>query len=326
MISCTEFIPLYSEFFKFLESQGGHDAVMRYWDFLGDKSIGDATNPNSLLAFLERDKDNPLLGAWRYWSHTLTEEACDLIRIYNPAKGYIYLHMRHCPSRGMLNELEHVEPYYDYCGHCDVIYAPSLAKYGIVSEALPGNLDNAECASIMYLKEKRPDCEFTHEALSKYDDTMLVMDITREDNKYLHRDFHLSGDTALKYCGDNYGENCARAFLATYATHYYSPQIEDAKKRGLIALKEWIEHIYETEEASDVLHTELDGDESLTVTIDKSPVIEYMHSLHQEPSRYYIEQTRTLYSAVADACNLGFTMEYYNEDGGTRFRFFKRHF
>ena len=28
MISCTEFIPLYSEFFKFLEKRGGHDAVM----------------------------------------------------------------------------------------------------------------------------------------------------------------------------------------------------------------------------------------------------------------------------------------------------------
>ena len=26
MISCTEFIPLYSEFFKYCEKRGGHDA------------------------------------------------------------------------------------------------------------------------------------------------------------------------------------------------------------------------------------------------------------------------------------------------------------
>ena len=30
MISCTEFIPLYSELFKYLEDIGGHDEVVRY--------------------------------------------------------------------------------------------------------------------------------------------------------------------------------------------------------------------------------------------------------------------------------------------------------
>ena len=31
MISCTEFIPLYSELFAFLERIGGYDAVLDYW-------------------------------------------------------------------------------------------------------------------------------------------------------------------------------------------------------------------------------------------------------------------------------------------------------
>ena len=74
-----------------------------------------------------------------------------------------------------------------------------------------------------------------------------------------------------------------------------------------------------------MLHTEM-TEKSLTVTVDKSPVIEFMRSLNQEPSRYYIEQTRTLYGAIADACNYGFSLEYYNEDGGTKFRFFERKF
>ena len=146
-----------------------------------------------------------------------------------------------------------------------------------------------------------------------------------EDNNYLHRDFHISGDLALKYCGDNYGENCVRMFLATYATHYYAPQIAAAKERGLVALKEWIEKVYELEEASDLLHTELMGD-TLTVTIEKSPAIAFMRQANQEPSRYYIEETRTIYSAIADACDFGFTLAYYNEDGGTSFRFFLRRY
>ena len=40
----------------------------------------------------------------------------------------------------------------------------------------------------------------------------------------------------------------------------------------------------------------------------------------------YIEETRTLYAAIADGCDLGFELVYYNEDGGTQFRFFKRGF
>ena len=96
-------------------------------------------------------------------------------------------------------------------------------------------------------------------------------------------------------------------------------------QRGMVAIREKLERVYEIEEASEVLHTEL-TDGELVVTIDKSPVIAYMESLGQKPSKYYIEETRTVYGAIADGCDLGFELLYYNEDGGCRFRFFKRGF
>jgi len=46
-----------------------------------------------------------------------------------------------------------------------------------------------------------------------------------------------------------------------------------------------------------------------------------MHSLSQEPSECYIEETRTLYKAIADECGYDFELKYYNEDGGTQFIF-----
>ena len=131
MISCTEFIPLYSEFFKYLEKRGGREAVIEYWNYISDTGIGDASNPNSLRSFIERDERGPYFGAVEYWNHTLTEEACDLLKIHDFKNHCTYTHMRHCPSRGMLSELKHVEPYYDYCGHCDVLYQRVLEKYGI---------------------------------------------------------------------------------------------------------------------------------------------------------------------------------------------------
>ena len=97
MISCTEFIPLYSEFFKFMEARGGHEAVVRYWEHISDSSMGDKRNPNSLISFVEK---YGFEGTWRYWSHTLTEEACDVLRMYDPVRKTGYSVMRRCPSKG----------------------------------------------------------------------------------------------------------------------------------------------------------------------------------------------------------------------------------
>lgn len=319
MISCTEFIPLYSEFFKYLEKKGGSDAVMQYWHYISDNSIGDKTNPNSLASFIER-ANTPFEGAINYWNHTLTEEASDLYKIIDSNNHLCYTHMRHCPSRGMLNALKHVDPYHNYCKHCDIIYQRVLDKYGIVYEMDFSRIDNAECSSMLYENGHRPDVDVTNIESVRTDETMTVIDMKAEDNKYLHRDFHLLGDLALKYCGEQFGDESVAEFLTDYTLNYYSPQIEDIKKRGLTAIKEWIEKIYEVEEATELLHTEL-TDTSLTVKIDKSPVIEYMRSLNQQPSKYYIEETRTLYNVIAEACNFNFFLIDYNEDGTATFKF-----
>ena len=40
MISCTEFIPAYSELFKFLHRLGGKEAVEDFWNDLSDRFLG----------------------------------------------------------------------------------------------------------------------------------------------------------------------------------------------------------------------------------------------------------------------------------------------
>lgn len=148
MISCTEFIPLYSEFFKYLEGKGGPDAVMNYWYHISDNSLGDKTNPNSLISLIER-AENPFEGAVNYWNHTLTEEACDLYKVIDADNHLCYSHMRRCPSRGMHNDLKHIKPYHNYCKHCDIIYQRVLDKYGIVHEMDFSQIKNAECTSLI---------------------------------------------------------------------------------------------------------------------------------------------------------------------------------
>ena len=315
MISCTEFIPLYSEFFKYLDKQGGYDEVLKYWYHISDTSIGDKTNPHSMAYHCERL--GGYKGAGAYWSHTTSEEACDTYGVSDPNYPYSYSEMRRCPSRAMLNSIKHITPYEHYCEHCKIIYSRVLEKYGAVYERDHSMVHEAKCSSVLYEAGNPPPADYKEPKEGR-----IVGGCKREGKKYLHRDFHLLGDNALKYCGDNYGDEAVVGFLKHFAVYYFAPKIEEMKQGGLPAVKAWLEKIYEVEEASEVLHAELDGD-VLTFTIDKCPVIAFMRSLNQEPSKYYIEQTRTLYAAIAEAAGFKFELEYYNEDGAAKFKFFK---
>ena len=121
MISCTEFIPAYSELFKYLEQRGGRQAVEGFWCYLSDNFLG------NLKDLVQR---HGIRGCWLYWSHTLEEEAADFTMELDEEAGSFRITMHHCPSMGRLLELEHVEPYHDYCRHCDVLYRRVLEPLG----------------------------------------------------------------------------------------------------------------------------------------------------------------------------------------------------
>jgi hypothetical protein len=121
MIPCTDFIPAYSELFKYLETQGGREAVRDFWRYLADNFLG---NLRDLVA------EHGLRGCWLYWSRTLTEEAADFTMELDEEAGEFRLTMHHCPSKGRLLEDARLEPYHDYCAHCDVLYRRVLEPLG----------------------------------------------------------------------------------------------------------------------------------------------------------------------------------------------------
>ena len=121
MISCTEFIPAYSELFRTLEALGGRRAVDDFWEYLSDRFL---TNLRDLVAA------QGLRGCWQYWSQTLNEEAADFTMVLDEDAGEFRITMHHCPSKGRLLQLGHVEPYHDYCRHCDALYRRVLEPLG----------------------------------------------------------------------------------------------------------------------------------------------------------------------------------------------------
>lgn len=137
MISCTDFIPAYSELFKYLEEKGGKAAVVDFWNYLSDHFLG---NLRDLVA------ENGIRGCWLYWSHTLNEEAADFTMELDEEAGEFRIIMHDCPSKGRLLREKHIVPYRDYCEHCDVLYRRILEPLGYEYSYDMSGVDQARCS------------------------------------------------------------------------------------------------------------------------------------------------------------------------------------
>ena len=149
----------------------------------------------------------------------------------------------------------------------------------------------------------------------------LFIEKKASDNKYLHRDFFVTGDIGIAYVGETYGDEAVREYLQQYARSYHKLLAEEVKKNGLVALKAYFESVYEKEEWSEYVTTELTA-EMLTITVEKCPAVTYMKSIGHTPSKWYKETVYTVYKTLADMCGCGFEIVYYDEtDGATKLSF-----
>ena len=146
MISCTDFIPAYSELFKYLEARGGREAVLDFWNYLSDNFLG------NLKRLVE---EHGIRGCWLYWSHTLNEEAADFTMELDEEAREFRIVMHRCPSKGRLLACEHIEPYHDYCGHCDVLYRRVLEPLGYEYAYDMSRCDEAACSVTIRDKRKQ---------------------------------------------------------------------------------------------------------------------------------------------------------------------------
>jgi len=136
MISCTEFIPAYSELFKFLHAKAGKQAVIDFWISLSN---------NFLTHLRDLAEQKGLQGCWEYWNHTLKEEAAHCTMTLDEENGIFQIEMHRCPSKSRLMELKHITPYPDYCEHCDILYRNILEPLGFDYSIDFSRCDQAIC-------------------------------------------------------------------------------------------------------------------------------------------------------------------------------------
>ena len=304
MISCTEFIPSYSELFSYLdENKGGHAEVERFWTYLFEptgKGI-------PLINFARKDG---LRGCWNYWMGTLHEEAADCIKIINEKDGWIYSEMLYCPSKGRLLELERelgIKPYYDYCGHCDY-YRASLEKVGLTWFRNHIGVDEAKCSSILYDPKK-------FKGMMVVDENTERVDIRSKENEYFHRDFHSSLNMGIDYVAKVHGVDSLVEYLTRYTKNVYKPVIKAMEKDALGAIEAKIRETYKLEKSEDALTVENDG-KKLSVKVFYCPAVKHLRATGRDVSEYFSYSTEVVMQTLADIAEISFKMLSYDKESG----------
>ncbi len=149
-----------------------------------------------------------------------------------------------------------------------------------------------------------------------------VMTRRAADNVYLHKDFHGALSLAIDYLDRSYGEDAVRDYLRRFTRSYYTDVTEQIVERGLIALKEHFERIYEIEGGS--VSISLDEDE-LSIEVNECPAISHMRERGFPISRLFVETTRTVNAALVEGTLFEYELlEYDAATGRSRERFRRR--
>ncbi len=305
MISCTEFIPAYSELFTYLENKYGRSEVDNFWNYLFKP---DGTGV-PLINFVEKDG---IRGCFNYWTETLNEEAAEFTMYLNEKRGYFIIDMHSCPSKGRLLKLKDeigIEPYHDYCLHCD-LYRAAVEKVGLKYIFDCKGVDHASCSIFVYDPE-------VFDGRIIVDKDTEIMDRKAADNEYFHLGFHSSLNNGMEYLGSKYGTDVVKEYLVQYTNNVFRNVIKEAKENGIIAIENKIRDTYTKEKATDVVEMLYKPENDvLEVKIKYCPAVKYIKSIGKRVSKWYPYTTKVVMEVLAEVAGYKFNMKYYDEETG----------
>ena len=332
MISCTEFIPAYSELFKYIDETSGRQAVYDFWKDL----FKPENHPlNHLIP-----KFGKLRACWENWYVVFTEEACDNTMLYNEDEGWWLGCMHHCPSKGRFEKLDYMQPFEEYCKHCDS-YEIVLNKYGLKHCMDYRANEQAKCRCVIYDPEKfqgdpqaildtmyqcdQEGCKFQEDPSKcpmNHPGTK-TLHTTSEAYTYLHPDFHNSLVRGVQFIAEHYGEQGLREYLTKFTLAFHKPLLAKIKVKGLSAIADYLRWLYDTEQAPDALKL-TETEDVLDVEIAYCPAVKHLLSRDIVPHESFEATTSVVYDVIAKESGLGFEMRAYDHaTGAASFRFFK---
>ena len=152
--------------------------------------------------------------------------------------------------------------------------------------------------------------------------TRQIIEQKNAGNRYYHPDFHIAFHCGIEYLQHNFGEESVREYLVQFTNAYYAPLKKAILDKGLPAIKEHYEKIYQIENAVFSLTI---SEKELLIHLFESPAVMYIKEKGHTVSPLFQETVITVNSEICRntpyECVL---VEYNHENGAYQLRFFKR--
>jgi len=147
--------------------------------------------------------------------------------------------------------------------------------------------------------------------------------ITRRasDNQYLHKDFHGALSVGLDYIAEQYGEEAVRDYLRQFATTYYAPLTEAIRQRGLVALAEHFERVYQLEGANPRISL---TEDDLFIELESCPAVAHMREHGYSVSPLFFETIKTVNEAICQGTAFAAELLDYDDESGRSIQHFFR--
>ena len=142
---------------------------------------------------------------------------------------------------------------------------------------------------------------------------MIVMNRKASDNKYLHRDFHITLNILLEYIEDRFGEKAVIQYLSQYTRAFHQPLHEQLMNGNLTALSDYLTQLYQKEEWPVRIRS---GDGFIELQQDACPGISHLKASGNQPSPCYIETYRTVYETLCKDTPFRYQLQHFDHETG----------
>ena len=136
----------------------------------------------------------------------------------------------------------------------------------------------------------------------------------------VHKDFHGALSYGLQFVEDNYGREGLDDFLSRLAESIYLPLVDGIRARGLDALREYWQTIFEMEQGEFEMCMQ---DDALVLRVHRCPAICHMKECGYAIAEHFCEHTRIVNEAVCKAAGCRSSVEYDQRAGSCVQRFWK---
>ncbi len=166
----------------------------------------------------------------------------------------------------------------------------------------------------MTLDSRKSDSgSISQDGISGSKQGIKIMERHASDNKYLHKDFHISQNILMNYIYINLGLGALVDYLEQYADAYYQLLNQKLRTGDIDALLDYLTDIYIKEEWPVKITS---GENYIEIEQEACPGISHIRASGGKPCPYYRETYHTVYSTLCKDTPFEYILKYFNDETG----------